>query len=215
MQGIQLFFQIQDAVLAFNGFSEVVLIDSVAIDIDIPVGVSSGATIYTGNADIAQVNASFEVRCAENYTGWDCLTLCPDFQSCAGCGLPEFAGQFCHVSNDCTACNTSNVQCVRAVNGSYVCACATGFTGEDCEIQIDNCVDVTCSENGRCRNLIGSSTCMCDRGYTGIFCEAEIDECESVTCTGNGRCVDGLGSFVCECDEGFTGQLCQSENQGL
>lgn len=209
-QGIQLYLLIQDALIAFNGFSQVVLIDSVAIDIDIQVGTSSEAMLYMGNAGIAMVNASLEVRCAENFTGWDCLKLCPEFQSCTECGLPEFAGEYCQVSNEC-ACNAPSMQCVRASNGSFVCVCETGFTGEDCETRIDYCVNVTCSENGHCRNSLGGFSCLCEQGYTGIWCEAEIDECASVTCAGNGRCVDGLDSFLCECDVGYTGALCEDQ----
>lgn len=215
LQGLQLLFEIQDAVLAFNGFSEVILIDRIAIDIDVPVSVSSEATIYTGYANIAQVNASFEVRCAENFTGYDCSTLCPDFQSCAECGLPDFSGQFCHISSNCSACNGSNVMCVHSANGNFLCMCETGFTGEDCETEIDYCIGVTCSDNGHCQNSMASFSCMCNEGYTGILCEVEVDECESITCSGHGRCVDSLDSFACECDEGFTGMLCESENQGL
>lgn len=214
LQGTQLFLQIQDAVLVFNGFSEVVLIDSVAIDIDIPVGSCSEATLYTGNAGIAQVNASFEVRCANNFTGWDCLTFCPDSQSCAGCGLPEFTGQFCQVSNDCAICDPgNNLQCVRTRNGSYICVCEIGFTGEDCETMVDYCIGVTCSEYGRCQNSVGGFVCLCEGGYTGLLCEAEINECASVTCSGSGTCIDGQDSFVCECHEGFTGMLCESQGK--
>ena len=207
IQGIQLYLQIQDAVLEFNGFTEVVSIDTVSMDIDIPVGIDSEAMLYTGNAGLTQVNASFEVRCAENFVGWDCLTPCPNFQSCALCGLPEFVGDYCEINADC-GCDDNNFRCVRASNGSYVCACEIGFTGEDCEIRIDYCVGVTCSAKGHCQNTVGGFICACERGYTGIMCEAEIDECASVTCSGNGECIDGLDSFVCECSEGYSGALC-------
>jgi hypothetical protein len=210
LQGIQLYLLIQDALIQFNGFSQVTLIDSVPIDIDAQVGTLSEAMLYTGSAGIAQINASFDVRCAVNFTGWDCLTFCPDFQSCAECGLPDFAGEYCQVSINCS-CNGSNTQCVYVGNGNVSCQCETGFTGEDCETPIDYCAGVTCSGNGRCLDLIGSFSCVCERGYTGILCEAEIDECTSVTCGGNGRCVNRLHSFVCECFEGYTGDLCEKE----
>lgn len=205
--------------LVNNGFSSTVLIDSVPIDIDIPVGTSSSyPAVYMGNAAIAQLNVSFKVICTANYTGSDCLTLCPGSQSCAGCGLPDFTGNFCQFSaENCNGavCSANNSLCVRR-DETYTCACSPGYTGEDCEVLIDHCVNVTCSGNGYCQNSLDGPMCVCGAGFIGDWCEVDVDECEqSRGCSGKGRCVDGVNSFLCECDDGYTGLHCERQDLGI
>ena len=88
------------------------------------------------------------------------------------------------------------------------CTCHVGFTGEFCEMNIDDCFGVTCSENGLCVDGVNSFECNCNTGFTGSQCEINIDDCVGVDCSGNGRCEDGVDSFTCVCEPGFTGDLC-------
>lgn len=223
MQGLQVFFRIGDALLVNNGFSSSVLIDSVPIDIDVPVGTSSPrpSAVYTGTADIAQINVSFKVRCIGNYTGSDCLTLCPDSRSsCDECGLPDFTGDFCQFDADncngtvCSASANNNSLCIRR-DEIYTCICSPGYTGDDCGSLVDHCANVTCSGiNGGCVNSLEGPTCVCDAGFTGDWCEVDVDECEQSTspgCSGKGRCVDGVNSFLCECEDGYIGLHCERQ----
>ena len=75
LQGIQLF------MLALNGIGsgglvrEMRLIDGIPIDINITVGASSPQVTYRGFAGIAEMTASFNVRCAADYYGPDCTKL--------------------------------------------------------------------------------------------------------------------------------------------
>ena len=99
--------------------------------------------------------------------------------------------------------------CVDEVN-SYRCDCIDGFTGDMCEINIDECVGETCSGAGDCVDETGFFSCDCHPGYTGELCEVDIDECELMDepCHSNGDCVDGINTFNCTCFAGYTGELC-------
>ena len=101
------------------------------------------------------------------------------------------------------------VFCVKNFQVPDCTQCVTGFTGADC-LEVDDCVGVNCSGNGRCVDGMDSFTCSCSAGFTGEMCQTNIDECIGVNCSGNGQCVDGADSFSCECDPDFTGVICQT-----
>ena len=50
-----------------------------------------------------------------------------------------------------------------------VCDCRDGFTGSNCETDIDECLSSPCV-NGYCLNLCGSFNCVCDSGFIGELC---------------------------------------------
>ena len=155
-------------------------IDTIPVDVDITVGTASPETTYIGLAGIAQLNISFLVRCADGFYGQDCLTICSfDFESCAGCGLSGFTGEFCQFSTeDCSEvhCN-GNGDCV---DGNSTCDCNPGFTGDLCQYT-DHCLGVSCNNSGECIDQIDGFTCECDLGFTGDLCQYNI-LCKDVDC---------------------------------
>ena len=168
-------------------------------------------TEYIGNARLARLNVSFEVRCDEHFYGEDCLTFCSNFDSCDGCGLIGFIGEFCQENiNDCVDVNCSNGQCQDEVD-SFTCNCEAGFTGNMCDTYINHCVDVNCN-NGQCQNEVDGFTCNCEAGFTGNLCNTNINDCVDVSCN-NGQCQDEIDDFSCLCDPGFTGDLCQEGSE--
>ncbi|WAR08268.1 FBP1-like protein, partial [Mya arenaria] len=72
--------------------------------------------------------------------------------------------------NECLSnpCRNNGV-CSDQVN-SYTCACAPGYTGDDCETEIDECSSNSCSNNGQCTDHVNHFTCTCALGYTGTTC---------------------------------------------
>jgi len=55
-------------------------------------------------------------------------------------------------------------------NKRYRCLCSSGFTGDHCEEDVDECKQGThdCfSEHAQCFNNIGSFGCVCNHGYVG------------------------------------------------
>ncbi|PFX22725.1 Fibropellin-1 [Stylophora pistillata] len=59
-------------------------------------------------------------------------------------------------------------------NNSYVCVCAIGFTGKDCQINIDDCKNDPCQNNGTCIDRVNGFDCRCPPGFSGSRCELEI-----------------------------------------
>ena len=41
--------------------------------------------------------------------------------------------------------------CTNAGEGSYTCSCPMGYTGTNCEIEIDNCQLDPCQNGGECK----------------------------------------------------------------
>ena len=86
---------------------------------------------------------------------------------------------------------------------AFTCKCSNGFTGQYCEINIDDCAINACSNRSKCIDGINEYTCVCDQGITGTFCEQEINECLSNPCYGGSTCLDKLNSFSCLCLDGM------------
>ena len=74
------------------------------------------------------------------------------------------------IPQEAKACQSNpchnNGQC-RDVNGQYVCDCASGFTGSNCETNINNCEGVVVQGNFRCVDGVDSYTILCKPGYYG------------------------------------------------
>lgn len=92
--------------------------------------------------------------------------------------------------------------------GSFVCLCAAGFRGDQCEINFDDCEPDPCQNGGVCVDGDDTSYCECVQGWEGATCQLSVDDCTTEPCQNGGVCVDGLNSFSCECSPGFIGEDC-------
>lgn len=61
---------------------------------------------------------------------------------------------------------------------SYLCACAAGYTGGNCEEEVMLCDDSPCHNNALCLMEVGTPVCYCVPDFHGEKCEHKYNECE-------------------------------------
>uniref|UniRef100_A0A673H5Q3 Protein crumbs homolog 2-like n=1 Tax=Sinocyclocheilus rhinocerous TaxID=307959 RepID=A0A673H5Q3_9TELE len=94
-----------------------------------------------------------------------------------------------------------------ATAAGYICQCQPGYTGENCSVNINECVSEPCHNGGSCEDLVNGYKCVCPEGFAGVECEVNIDECESAPCLNGGVCEDGVAEYKCHCAEADEGLL--------
>ncbi|XP_053386568.1 fibropellin-3-like [Mercenaria mercenaria] len=98
--------------------------------------------------------------------------------------------------------------CTSKTNG-YSCQCTSGWTGQNCGTDIDECVSNSpCRNAAVCTNTQGHYSCGCTSGWTGLQCEIDVNECVTSPCSNGGTCFNKQGGFHCVCADGFGGQTC-------
>ena len=50
----------------------------------------------------------------------------------------------------------------------YRCSCPAGFTGVNCETEIDHCENDPCRNEGWCTSGPSGHTCVCLQGFIGM-----------------------------------------------
>jgi len=103
---------------------------------------------------------------------------------------------------------------------SRVClACIEGFTGADCEEDLDECSSTSevpvCQNGGACVNEFGGYRCDCTQGFGGRNCENKLNGCIIASggdrCMYGGNCIDIPGGFSCNCQPGYVGNRCERQ----
>ena len=83
-----------------------------------------------------------------------------------------------HVPCILSVCN-KKLQCLNqpCVNGNctdlkedYRCDCSPGFTGKNCDININECLNNPCQNNGTCVDKINDYECQCTADWGGKNC---------------------------------------------
>lgn len=83
------------------------------------------------------------------------------------------------------------------------------YRGVNCEINIDECLNNPCLNNGECFDNYGGYICQCPMGFEGQNCEFNVNECLSSPCNNGGSCIDDVGTYHCNCLSGYTGRHCE------
>ena len=124
-------------------------------------------------------------QCLPQYTGPDCgqeATPCGDTYCQNGdcvnignvntCQCPAtWTGKSCESDvNECDIGVCKNEARCENLQGSFICHCRNGFSGEFCEEGFDYCKNRSC-ERGTCTNRNDGFTCHCPFGYWGDLCQ--------------------------------------------
>ncbi|XP_059167106.1 sushi, von Willebrand factor type A, EGF and pentraxin domain-containing protein 1-like [Physella acuta] len=131
--------------------------------------------------------------CQEMVDGFKCI--CPAGQDYnETCAIPT---DFCS-PNPCLNGNCTTFDSVR-----YECTCPPGYTGKNCEKNIDECKvnPKGCLYNGTCDDNIDEYSCSCAPGFKGSHCEVRHDMCQDITCVeGDGdKCTNDYHSLTASC----------------
>ncbi|XP_067687043.1 uncharacterized protein [Haliotis asinina] len=128
------------------------------------------------------------------------MSLQNDERTCAECDNQHW-GSDC--SNVCDCDPRGSHRCDKVLG----CVCHSGWTGDKCDQDKNECSTVTCQANSDCQNLPGTYRCQCRTGYSlstdNTTCE-EMNECSSTKdniCDHN--CHNTEGSYFCTCKPGF------------
>ncbi|XP_035206325.1 alpha-2-macroglobulin-like isoform X2 [Stegodyphus dumicola] len=132
------------------------------------------------------------------------------FKSDRAVQMRGFAAQFFTDLNECDSENGGCKQICRNTDGSYECACHSGFilhpNRHDC-LDVNECA----TENGGCQHICenkpGSFQCSCRDGFELLPNERDCKDLNECAYDNGGCqhiCENVVGSYLCSCHEGFS-----------
>lgn len=97
------------------------------------------------------------------------------------------------------------------------CRCDSGWSGQQCQLQNNDC---NCSPDSLCLGIVNKrSICMCPLNKIGSRCFLH-PICQNDTCKNGGLCIAidaqwSLNTITCICKQGFSGDACENQDTQL
>lgn len=162
---------------------------------------------------VTGVANNYTCQCTFGYEGTNCdvainycqvLDPCRNGATCSSVFFEPVSFSFC----------TRNYVMTALLIQGYICECADGFSGDRCEVDVNECEKRPCLNGGRCIDGANNFTCDCTgTGYEGYLCEVDVDECRRDDPCVRGRCINSPGSYSCICEaEDDCGRHCDKKD---
>ncbi|KAK3583995.1 hypothetical protein CHS0354_000151, partial [Potamilus streckersoni] len=109
-------------------------------------------------------------NCAEVIPAWNSKWNDLDCSSSEG-------GYICEKFTPCNALRPNSLRCKHggtchnAGPIAFKCECPPNFTGNECELDVNECEFYPCQNGASCNNTIGDYNCHCPSRYTGKNCQ--------------------------------------------
>ncbi|XP_069385643.1 protein jagged-1a-like isoform X2 [Paralichthys olivaceus] len=160
-----------------------------------------------------------ECRCLYGWQGEYC-DQCISHPGCVhgSCSEPwqclcdtNYGGQLC--DKDLNTCGTlqpclNGGTCSNTGPDKYHCSCRDGFSGVNCQSDVDDCLVNPCSHGGTCQDLVNGFKCICPPQWMGKTCLIDANECDNDPCVNANSCRNLIGGYFCDCVPGWMGQNC-------
>ncbi|XP_065345647.1 fat-like cadherin-related tumor suppressor homolog isoform X4 [Cloeon dipterum] len=150
----------------------------------LPAGVCGSQPCQNGGT-CKEVGNTYKCACHARFTGNSCEV---DLDPCASnpclhggrcltterseyfceC-LPRLSGKRCEYGHYCNPNPCRNSGVCEEGDAAPICKCK-GFTGELCNVDLDECAQAPCLNGATCINEIGSYKCLCPPNATGHLC---------------------------------------------
>jgi hypothetical protein len=189
-------------------------------------------TSCTGHGACGDDDGVIACSCDRGWDGNDCAACAPGFHTDASS---------CALDHECLINTCAGHGTCTADAGATTCACATGYSGANCELCASGyhrdpagacvvnevCASNSCGVHGKCDAGTGVIVCDCDDGYGGASCGAcapgfhdagatcVLDQqCQPGSCTTHATCDESTGVVTCHCNTGYAGDTCDGCSGG-
>ncbi|XP_062575528.1 uncharacterized protein LOC134237456 [Saccostrea cucullata] len=119
------------------------------------------------------------------------------------------------VSNPCNPNPCQNSGTCSVSGSTYECTCTSGWSGTNCDVEMQSCQPNPCQNGGTCSIVGNSITCNCPQPFTGPNCEDSFisDPCNPNPCQNFGSCRAIGSTYQCTCRTGWSGTNCNIRAQ--
>uniref|UniRef100_A0A8C2N9K8 Vitamin K-dependent protein S n=1 Tax=Capra hircus TaxID=9925 RepID=A0A8C2N9K8_CAPHI len=157
--------------------------------------------VFENNPETVRTHEKWSVSCLGSFraglftTARLSTNAYPDLRSCVN-AIPDQCNPL--------PCNEDGYMTCKDGQATFTCICKSGWQGEKCESDINECKDPVNVNGGCsqiCENTPGSYHCSCKNGFVMLSNKKDckdVDECSENLCAQ--LCVNYPGGYSCYCD---------------